>query len=69
MIKVWDLEFDKIEIVDIDGQIFQGTVSSINAVEDEDEDYGIKEDSITVATAKGLITFGQSEIAEAREIK
>lgn len=53
---------NEIEIVDIDNEAFVGTLISVNDVEDEDEDVGLKENSVTVAVDRRPITFPVSEI-------
>lgn len=64
MINVWDYQNAKrIKIICDDGQIFSGSVCIINDVEDEDEDYGLGEDSITLwVNDIQPMTFVQSEI-------
>lgn len=57
---------NNIEIVDIDNKTFVGTLISVNAVEDEDEDVGLTENSLTIAVEKRPITFPVSEIKSIR---
>ena len=53
---------DKLSLTDIDGETFIGSLISVNDVEDEDEDFGLKENSITLAVNNRPITFPVSEI-------
>ena len=58
----------EIEITDIDDEIFVGTLVSVNDVEDEDKDFGLEENSITIAVDRRPITFPVSEIKSIRVI-
>lgn len=64
MINIWDYsDADVVRITGSDGSIYLGHIEDVTSVEDEDEDVGLKEDSITIADgAKGVVLV-QSEIA------
>lgn len=53
---------EKLEITDIDNEVFVGSLVSVNDVADEDEDLGLNENSITLAVNKRPVTFPVSEI-------
>ena len=53
---------EKLKIIDIDNKTYIGYLVTINDVEDEDEDYGLKENSITLGIQKRPVTFPVSEI-------
>lgn len=63
MINIYDYkDDDRLRIHAIDKKIYEGNIVSLNDAEDEDEDYGLKEDSITIAIGNRPVTFPVSEI-------
>lgn len=55
-------DVDRIKLTDIDDKIWIGNIEGINDVEDEDEELGLKEDSVTLWIDGKPVTFGISEI-------
>lgn len=53
---------DKLRITAVNNEIYEGLLVSVNDAEDEDEDYGLKENSITIAVEGAPITFTVSDI-------
>ena len=53
---------DKLLLTDIENEKYEGKLISINDVDDEDVDYGLEENSITLAVDSRPITFPVSEI-------
>lgn len=69
MINIYDYkDSERIRIYATDKKIYEGDVVSLNDAEDEDEDYGLKEDSITIAIGSRPVTFPISEIASIEEL-
>ena len=63
MINIYDYkDSERLRIYATDDKIYEGDMVSLNDAEDEDEDYGLKEDSITIAIGNRPVTFPISEI-------
>jgi hypothetical protein len=65
MINIWEYQGAKrISLVSVDGQTLVGTLVAINCVEDEADEYGFNEDSLTLWVKGQPISIMQSEIAK-----
>ncbi len=63
MINVWDYKDAKrLKILDDEGNYWIGNLGDVNDVGDEDPEYGLKEDSLTLWIQGRPITIAQSEI-------
>ena len=69
MINIYDYkDAERLRIYATDSKIYEGSLVSLNDAEDEDEDFGLKEDSLTIAIGNRPITFPISEIEKVETV-
>ena len=63
MINIWDYQdATKVTVVDTEGRVFTGNIIELTEAEEESEDYGFGEDSISIYLDGKVVCIPQSEI-------